>query len=351
MVVSIHEGATMSKNLRQELTDKFIADIQKGCPPWRAGWTMAGLPLNPKTGYLYTGLNRVLLMQAVAECNGEYRFMTLKQASAMGYKIRTGAKAYRIIRVAEVDKKPNDTPPADGEVVAEDKAKRLILRYHCVFNGNDIEGLPPAEKPSAPIEPVEAAQRVVDGMKATGLVVLEGGDKACYLSNSDTIRMPDRWRFKGGNHGVATAEWWGTLLHECGHSTMKEHRMNRPVAKYGTIGYSREELRVEIASAFLCQELGVPMADSMIESHSAYLADWVSVLRSDPQEIIRAASEAQRIANYLKEHALKPEAVADTKVEPLPEQIAVTQATVPADAVADAANEAAPKRRRYGARM
>lgn len=337
----------MSSNIRQELTDKFVAAIEKGCPPWRAGWTMSSPPMNPSTSRQYSGLNRLILMQAVADCGGEFRFMTLRQASAMGYKIRAGSKAFRIIRMAEVDRTPNEAAPENAEVVAEDKAKRLILRVHHVFNGNDIEGLPPAEKPSAPIEPVEAAQRVVDGVKATGLVVLEGGDKACYMPKSDTIRMPDRWRFKGGSNGTATAEWWATILHECGHSTLHETRMNRKVIRTGIEGTSREELRVEIASAFLCNQLGVPQAASLFESHSSYLANWASVLRSDPQEIIKAASDAQKIADYLMGHALKPEAKVEAKSEP----VVTPQPIVAATVMAEAANQVAPKRRRYAARM
>ena len=337
----------MSNSIRQELTDKFVAAIEKGCPPWRAGWTMSSPPMNPSTERQYSGLNRLILMQAVADCGGEFRFMTLKQASAMGYKIRAGSKAFRIIRMAEVDKKPNDAAPENAEVVAEDKAKRLILRVHHVFNGNDIEGLPPAEKPSAPIKPVVAAQQVVDGMKATGLVVLEGGDKACYMPKADTIRMPDRWRFKGGKDGTATAEFWAVLLHETCHSSMSPKRLNRKVATFGTEGYAREELRAEIASAFLCNQLGVPQAASLFESHSSYLANWASVLRSDPQEIIKAASDAQKIADYLIEHALKPEAKVEAKSEP----VVTPQPVVAATVMAEAANQDTPKRRRHGARM
>lgn len=341
----------MTQNIRQELTAKFVAAIENGCPPWRAGWTMASPPMNPSSDRPYTGLNRLILMQAVADCGGEFRFMTLRQASAMGYKIRAGAKAFRIVRVAEVARKPDEAkheaPPEDGEVVAEEKGKRLILRVHHVFNGNDIEGLPPVQKPSAPIEPVEAAQQVVDGMKATGLVVLEGGDKACYMPKADTIRMPDRWRFKGGSNGAATAEWWATLLHECGHSTLHERRMNRSVMRTGTEGTAREELRVEIASAFLCQELGIPQAASLLDTHSSYLADWASALRSDPQEIIKAASDAQKIADYLKAHALKPVAATDAKAE----AVTAIPVAVPVNVIADAANQEPPKRRRAGMRM
>lgn len=334
----------MSQNIRQELTEKFVAAIENGCPPWRAGWSMASPPMNPSSGKAYTGVNRLLLMQAVADANGDFRFMTLKQASAMGYKIRKGAKALRIVRVAEVPRKNDEGLPEDGEVVAEDKGTRLIMKVHSVFNGTDIEGLPPLEQPANAIEPVEAAENVVEGMKATGLIVIEGGDKAYYSPKADTVCMPDRWRFKGGNNGTATAEWWSTLLHECGHATMSDKRMSRAAGKFGTQSYSREELRVEIASAFLCQELGVPMAASLFESHAAYLADWASVLRSDPQEIFKAASEAQRIADYLKAHALQPEIIGDEKS--IPADIAPPVSTL--HVVAEAANQENRTRRRIG---
>lgn len=338
----------MSQNIRKELTEKFVAAIESGCPPWRAGWSMASPPMNPSTGKAYNGMNRLLLMQAVADANGDYRFMTLKQASAMGYKIRKGAKALRIVRVAEVPRKTDDGLPEDGEVVAEDKATRLIMKVHSVFNGTDIEGLPPLEKPANRIEPVEAAEHVVDGMKALGLKVIEGGDKAFYSPKADTVCMPDRWRFKGGANGTATAEWWSTLLHECGHATMHPSRLARTSGKFGTQAYSREELRVEIASAFLCQELGVPMADTLFESHAAYLADWASVLRSEPNEIFKAAAEAQKIADYLKEHALNPKQEADVEAATLTSSPDV----VPVNIGTEAANQENQRpRKRVGMRM
>ena len=64
----------MSQNIRKELTEKFVAAIESGCPPWRAGWSMASPPMNPSTGKAYNGMNRLLLMQAVADANGDYRF-------------------------------------------------------------------------------------------------------------------------------------------------------------------------------------------------------------------------------------------------------------------------------------
>lgn len=47
---------------------------------------------------------------------------------------------------------------------------------------------------------------------------------------------------------------------------------------------------------FVGAALGLPCN---IPNHANYLASWVDVLKSDKREIFRAASEAQKIANYL----------------------------------------------------
>ena len=47
-------------------------------------------------------------------------------------------------------------------------------------------------------------------------------------------------------------------LHELGHWTGHADRLNRDMAHpFGTEGYAREELRVEIASLILGSELGI----------------------------------------------------------------------------------------------
>ncbi|GBH33180.1 hypothetical protein MBESOW_P4309 [Sphingobium xenophagum] len=51
----------------------------------------------------------------------------------------------------------------------------------------------------------------------------------------------------------------------------------------------------EMASAFLCAELGiVPTV-----RHADYLGAWLAVLREDSKAIFRAASQASKAADYL----------------------------------------------------
>ena len=55
-----------------------------------------------------------------------------------------------------------------------------------------------------------------------------------------------------------------------------------------------EELRAELASAFVAAELGIP---TDIPQHASYIANWIKPLKEDKREIFRAAADAQKIAD------------------------------------------------------
>ncbi|PNQ01995.1 antirestriction protein [Sphingobium sp. SA916] len=81
-----------------------------------------------------------------------------------------------------------------------------------------------------------------------------------------------------------------------GHWTGHRSRLDRlPDTGFGSPAYAREELIAEMASAFLCAELGIlPTV-----RHADYLGTWLSVLREDSKAIFRAASQASKAADYL----------------------------------------------------
>ena len=77
--------------------------------------------------------------------------------------------------------------------------------------------------------------------------------------------------------------------------------MNRPFSfDRGAPGYACEELRAELASAFLNAELG---CQHDLDEHAAYLAMYLAMylelLRQDKKEIFRAAKDAQAIADLI----------------------------------------------------
>jgi antirestriction protein ArdC len=84
-------------------------------------------------------------------------------------------------------------------------------------------------------------------------------------------------------------------LHELAHWTGHSSRLNRDLQnRFGSSAYAMEELRAELASAFVANELGIP---TDIPQHASYLASWIKPLKDDKREIFRAAADAQRIAS------------------------------------------------------
>ena len=82
-----------------------------------------------------------------------------------------------------------------------------------------------------------------------------------------------------------------------GHSTGHEDRLNRDLSHpFGSEGYAKEELRAEIASMILGDELGIGHDSNQ---HAAYVGSWIKALKEDPLEIFRAAADAEKIQAYV----------------------------------------------------
>ncbi|MFD2430546.1 zincin-like metallopeptidase domain-containing protein [Sphingobium scionense] len=125
---------------------------------------------------------------------------------------------------------------------------------------------------------------------ATGADIRIGGGEAYYAPQDDYIRVPRP------EHFHEPINWFRTVLHELGHWSGHRSRLDRlPDTGFASPAYAREELIAEMASAFLCAELGiVPTV-----RHADYLGAWLSVLREDSKAIFRAASQASKAADFL----------------------------------------------------
>ena len=82
----------------QEVTDRIIAALEAGTPPWRRPWDpdKAGgpaMPRNAATGQRYRGINVLTLgMSALAFSSGDPRWATYKQAEDRGWQVRRGER-------------------------------------------------------------------------------------------------------------------------------------------------------------------------------------------------------------------------------------------------------------------
>ncbi|MDR3488592.1 MAG: zincin-like metallopeptidase domain-containing protein [Bradyrhizobium sp.] len=321
------KGSRAPRDHYQEVTDRIIAALEAGTPPWRRPWDpdKAGgpaMPRNAATGQRYRGINVLMLgLSALAFSSGDPRWATYRQAEERGWQVRRGERGttgFFFKRLELRDDKGDDASP-EGD---EESVRRIpLLRAFTLFHASQIDGIPDYTPPTIEEAPWRAPEAAGTILANSGAVVRIGGERAFYSPATDHIQMPPQSAF-------ATAEGFcGTFIHELGHWTGAASRLNRDLRNhFGSHDYAREELRAEIGQMMVCAELGI--ADCEFTNNAAYVASWLEKLRSDRKEIFRAAADAQRIADYLL--AFHPD-YANSQAGP-PESPSVTDGGDAADA-------------------
>lgn len=155
---------------------------------------------------------------------------------------------------------------------------------------DDLAAAQPAPEPGL-IEP-----RVEALIKATGIDVRIGGNRAFYVPAHDYVQVPSPQAY------FETINWHRTALHELGHATGHASRLGRDLSgSFGSKKYAFEELVAEMNAAFCCASLGI----NPTVRHADYIGSWLEVLREDNRAVVRAASQASKAADWLL--ALLPE--------------------------------------------
>jgi len=105
--------------------------------------------------------------------------------------------------------------------------------------------------------------------------------------------MPDKQDFKNEFF------YYSVLFHELSHSTGHEKRLSRDIRNvFGSHAYSFEELVAEMSAAYLCGVCG--FVSETIDTTTAYLNNWASVLSDNPNWLVQAAGKAQKAADYIQ---------------------------------------------------
>jgi antirestriction protein ArdC len=299
-------------DVKSEVARTLIAAMAAGDTPWQRPWNAQAMqPTNPTTNNGYRGVNRILLALSGRSSNF---WCTYQQAAAKGWQVRKGEKGTMIVKLVEFARYGKDQaapaePSGDRSQDLESEAgeaRGAALKRYWVFNAEQIDGVPQAEPaPNIDFDPVERAEAVVQALvEQTGLIIVHGGNQACYIPSLDEVRLPPARAFK------SQYDMWATKLHECAHSTMHAKRMNRTEAyakRWGDEAYALEELTAEISSAILAGETGVPMSQDRahVQGHAGYLRSWIKVIEKDPIAIFTAAKLADRISEYMLGMALQ----------------------------------------------
>ncbi len=272
----------------QIMTDRICALLEKGEIPWKRPWHSNGgqLPKNLHSKKEYRGINVFYL--ACAGYTSPY-FLTYKQATTLGGKVRTGEKGFPVVFWKWLDGKDKET--------GKDR-KIPMLRYYTVFNVAQCEGLddkiPSIETPKLDFTPIERCEAVVSGYVGRP-TIRTGEDRAYYRPSMDLVNMPPRESF------VSVEEYYSVLFHELGHSTGHESRLKRKgitdVVMFGSHDYSQEELVAEMTAAFLSGHCAID--GQTVTNSAAYIQHWLKALRNNKSLLVSAAAQAQRASDHI----------------------------------------------------
>lgn len=283
-------------NVQEIVTNKIMAELEKGIIPWQQPWKSAGMPRNFVTQKAYKGINVFLLgMMGYPE---PY-FLTFNQVNDLGGSVKSGEKASLVIFWNWVKK--------------EDKhgheEEYPVLRYYKVFNITQTRGIEyePAISQRDGFQKLEECERIIEQYQ-NGPYILHVNQNAYYNKNEDYINMPLKESF------INPEGYYSILFHEMIHSTGHANRLNREGVSerhvFGDEEYSKEELIAEMGSAILCAHAGIwPVT---LKNSAAYIQNWLTALNNDKRLVILAAANAQKAVDHITPDITDRDIEADT---------------------------------------
>lgn len=305
---------------RKQLVDQVLANLEKGNLFWTQGWVAAGAPESAVTGKKYRGINNLYLsLVAMAENYGDNRWATFRQMEEKGWTFKKDEEGHTLGKGKSVSveyyemrdketKRRFDRSVLDGMTFDEqreymDKNVYWLRKFYRVFNCSLMDGVPAKEMPTIDVNNrIEKAEAILDYWNANESKIVYGGSQAFYRPSTDEVYLPEREKFK------STQSFYDTAFHEIGHSTGHQSRLNRDLSGgFGSQSYAMEELRAEIASIFMAQDLGIEPSEDRLQNNAAYIQSWKDEIKENPNALFTAIADADKIARYVssKEQAYR----------------------------------------------
>lgn len=297
---------------RKALVDMVLKNLESGELFWKQNWGRFSFPESAISGKKYRGINNLFLtFLAIRENYKDNRWMTFHQMSEKGWKFKTDEEGKNlakgkgaVIEYFEFHDTLTKTAFTKATFIgmSEDEQEeywrayvRPYRKYYRVFNGDLIEGIPQKEVPrSTSEEKIERAEEILKYWNEFESPIIYEGNEAYYSITKDEIHLPPKEEF------YTIQDFYGTAFHEIGHSTGSEKRLNRDLSDgFGSEKYAIEELRAEIASMFIEQDLGIEKSEQNIRNNSAYIQHWKSRIEENPNVLFNAIADAEKITKYV----------------------------------------------------
>lgn len=274
----------------ETVTTRILNQLAAGQVPWHKTWK-TGLPKSLTTGREYRGVN--ILVLGSAEYTSRY-WLTYREALRQGGHVRKGERATPVIywkwrTPEELAKRVEQTGKAN--------VAPCTPFVSAVFNLEQVEGVPAPNDDllPRPEDRLAVADQMLEVMPDKPEIVHTLTAQPAYSPRLDRITLPHLSQFESAE------EYFSTLYHELVHSTGAPRRLNRFAEAEGdrVEKYSFEELVAEFGAAFLCGFAGIENHHTE-ELQASYIEGWARVFQQDNQVLVRAASAAQRAADYIR---------------------------------------------------
>lgn len=294
---------------RQNLIDMYVKSLEEGEIPWEKMWKTKQ-PYNAISKKKYRGINN-LILSFIAMKRGykDIRWCTYKQMKKNKWTFKKDVEVKGKGICIEywsrynVKEKKNYTFKEYERIIKENPERkeefRLVTRCTTVFNADLIEGIPKDLSQEESKEQIKTSEFIDNIIKNIDVKYLEEGEEAFYDLIDDCVVIPPSNLFKN------EYSYYATQLHELSHSTGNKKRLNRDLSgNFGSVEYAKEELRAEISSSFLMQELGLEYDERHLKNHKAYIQNWLQIIKDKPNELFKAINDSDKIVSYLEENSL-----------------------------------------------
>lgn len=329
------------KNLKEDILNKEIekiADfleqsIKNNQTPWRKEWdSKYGITHNPYTGSVYQGLNsKFLRFNTLIREYSSNAYLTFNNVKELGGYVKKGEKAQVLLHYnriplteEEIQKKLRTYQEKTGKIPTKEieeeirNTERNLIKPFSVFNLDQCEidyqklkehqikkGFIRTLEKLMEEKEIQTIEIVETILKNSKIPIKKNGDgRAYYDSAEDIISLPPIKVFN------SEKSYYATALHELGHATGHQSRLNRKLGNYfGSEEYAQEELRAELFSYLQGLNLNLNFD---FDNHTSYLREWQKKAKDGIREAVR---DSFKMCDYVEKNWYPKELKQELKQE------------------------------------
>lgn len=296
---------------------------------WKQGWFSCGsigLPENIESGHFNGSNILTLLFDTLKNDYIMPVYMTIKQASNLGVRIKDGAEAIPVVYYNFVYK------DADGKRVSKEDYMNMsdlekkdidvipFLHFYPEFNIDQTNFKEVAPEKYEELRLRFRGPEVLDeeGMYVNAAIdrMIERQEWLCpitfdkeksspvYSPSQDVITSPFKAQFKISKTPEEIykdgMEYYASVIHECEHSTGSKDRLDRSLeGRFGDKSYGYEECIAELSTAIVGKVLG--FEKRILKNNENYVRGWIEQIKEKPSIIINMLGDIGKAANMFLE--------------------------------------------------